>query len=104
MTNGREEDGTAAWLARAAYLAEKAKRSALPPVLAVDEHLADPGAEKAQRTRRCAFCGASLFGRCRHARHCSARCRAAASDGRRGRGHRGSRPECAPESRGGWPR
>jgi hypothetical protein len=103
-TNGTEADIAAVWITPAAYLAEKAQRTSRAPALAGDEHPAHSDAEKAQRTRRCAFCAASLLGRRRHARHCSARCRAAASDGRRGRGRRGCRLEGAPEGPGGRPR
>jgi hypothetical protein len=103
-TNGTEEDIAAARIAIAARLAEKAQPAAPQPASAGDALPALPCGEKAQRVRRCAFCEASLLGRRRHARHCSARCRAAASDARRGRGHRGNRRQSAPESRGGRPR
>ena len=83
-TNGTAEDLTAARIAiEIRTHAEKAQRASLKADTTESAPVALAHVEKAQRTRRCAFCGDSLAGRRRHARHCSARCRAAASDARR---------------------
>jgi len=78
-TNGTEEDLVAARIAVAAHLAAEAQEGDLCGFLAGGPPSACPAAEKAHRTGRCAFCGASLAGHRRHARYCGGRCRAAAS-------------------------
>src|SRR5207247_8084566 len=81
--NGTEEDVTAARIAVAARLTEKAHRGDLCGFPAGVAPSAYPAAEKAHRTGRCAFCEASLVGRRRHAAYCGGRCRAAGSRARR---------------------
>ncbi len=81
--NGTEEDLTAARIAVAARLAAKAHRGSLAGADTGAAPSRSPDGEKAQLAQRCAFCGAFLVRRRRHARHCSGRCRAAASDRRR---------------------